>query len=1003
MSHSVRATRGALLSGAAILVMAMAAASATAQDATETEEASAEGDVIVITGLRNSLRSAQDIKRDSEVIVDAITAVDIGALPDRSVSEALQRISGITLQRTNEARDPARLAAEGGGVFIRGLSWVRSETNGRDIFSARNGRDLSFEDVSADLLAGVDVYKNPAANQIEGGIGGTVNLRTRRPFDQNERLIAFAADYNYGDMMEEGFWSGSGIFSDRWDTGIGEIGVLVNLSYSNVGNRTNSMTTDRFDERTDYNGDTVYIPKFLGWRDGRWEQERTAAAVALQWAPTPDLEFTFQAFHSQADPRNIERVGGMWDASIFCTNETYRYENSVFVGGEITGVDGNGNACWPAGSAVGDQGTQQGITYEGNTRYGEDHKTTQDYALNMVWTPNDRWSFSGDVQYVRSTAEILSFTVGTQRAMHANTPLIASVDLSGAFPSIVVNPRDQLANQDEYYWAFAMDHIEDNEAESLSWRGDGSYEFVNSDWLRSFSFGYRATDREFITRQSNWNWSILSAQYWGNANNDGSWHYPAVYLDDGSLDPSLPGYAELYSFDNFFRGSAIVPGSLWLPTEELVSQGTQFAHEILSAITTRPWPQGQGWGWSPASDDWDSYVPGGDNPNTGVTTQDEQTQAVYGLLRFEQDDMFPWPIDGNLGLRIVQTETSSVGTVQLPSLDSTCDPNTQDCDDFIEAAQFSVGGALDDVAYQNSYTNYLPSLNVRAHLRDDLQLRLAVSRAMVRPSFNQMQPFTELSVNFVDGANGPQLDLNSPFTGVGGNPELNPILATQFDASLEWYFAPEGSVTFAIFHKNIEDYIFSGTSEETYTNNGVTYTFDVTRQTNGDEGTVSGFEIAYQQFYDFLPGVLSGLGLQANYTYIDSDGGTNTASNIFDPTQRDGADLDLPLEGMSPTSYNIALLYEQYDISARLAWNWREQYLLTTSAANVNAPVWSEDYGQLDGSIFYSVTEDVSVGLQATNLTQERTILRVGHGDRMPRYNWVDTDRRIAAVLRARF
>ena len=112
----------------------------------------------------------------------------------------------MTLQRTNAARDPARLSAEGGAIFIRGLSWVRSEVNGRDVFSANNGRALSFEDVPADLLAGVDVYKNPSANLIEGGIGGLVNLRTRKPFDQTGQLIAGSIDYNYADLREKGFW-----------------------------------------------------------------------------------------------------------------------------------------------------------------------------------------------------------------------------------------------------------------------------------------------------------------------------------------------------------------------------------------------------------------------------------------------------------------------------------------------------------------------------------------------------------------------------------------------------------------------------------------------------------------------------------------------------------------------------------------------------------------------------------------------------------------------------
>lgn len=984
-------------------MVAVAALTPAVSLAQETQSQQSEGattvDEVVVTGIRAQLRSAQAIKQNSEVIVDSITAVDIGALPDRSVSEALQRVSGITLQRTNEARDPARLAAEGGGVFIRGLSWVRSETNGRDIFSARNGRGLSFEDISADLLAGVDVFKNPAANQIEGGIGGTVNLKTRMPFDQADRLVAVSADYNYGDLVEDGYWSGSAIFSDRWQTGFGEVGLLANFSLSNVGNRTNSITTDRFDP-VQVGGETVYQPKYLGWRDGRWEQERTAYALALQWRPTDDLLFTAQGFYSKADPTNIERVGGIQDATTLCASPGLTYDNGVLIGGTLTGYNAGGG-CWPTASAVGSMGTLEGITYDGNTRYGEDHKTTGDYSLNVRYTPG-AWEFSGDIQYVKSTAELMSMTVGTQRSMLGTDPLSAIIDIGGSVPSIEIVGGDLNRAQD-YYWGYAMDHVEDNEAESLAWRGDATYNFENSSWLRSIAVGYRGTDKTYITRQTNWNWSILSAQYWGLTNWMGE--YTPVFLNDGSLNAALPSHTEYYAFDNFFRGDIAAPGGFWLPTASTVSQGRQYAYDLFSAITGRTAENGgQGWGWSPASTDFANFTPGGDNPTAGVTEQDEKTHAIYAHLRFANDTALPWPVDGNVGVRVVKTEASTQARVQLPTLSSqVCPgPDAASCAAFNQATTFAQGGVIQGVDTSNDYTEVLPSLNIRAHLRDDLQLRFAASRAMVRPDFNQMQPYTTLAVNFA--ADGYTLNPTSPYTGTGGNPNLKPIMADQFDASLEWYFSHTGSLTAAVFYKKIKDYIYSGVSRESFTNNGVTLDFDVTRQMNGEEGTVQGFEIAYQQFFDFLPGPFAGLGVQANYTYIDSDGGRNTAVNIFDPNQTaGGGNLELPLEGMSPTSYNLAALYERGRISARLAWNWREKYLLTTSAANINAPVWSEDYGQLDGSIFFTINDRVKLGVQATNLTQERTILRVGHGDRMPRYSWVDTDRRVAAVLRARF
>lgn len=959
-----------------VSLLALAPAAAQAQvaqdpaDETQVEE-------VVVTGIRAQLRTAQAIKQDSEVIVDSVTAVDIGALPDRSVSEALQRISGVTLQRTNAARDPARLAAEGGGVFVRGLSWVRSETNGRDIFSASNGRGLSFEDVSADLLAGVDVYKNVAANMIEGGIAGTINLRTRTPFDNSDRLLAVNADYNYGDLSERGFWSGSAIASDRWDTGIGEIGLLANISVSNVGNRTDSISVDRYDpvvinagnRPTDGSaavGDTVYVPKYLGWRTIDWEQKRTAVALAAQWRPSDDLLFTFQALGSQADAYNIERALGTENVS--SPNSTFRYnEDDVFIGGTVPQAN-----------------------YNTDTRVGDDTKRTGEASLSFRYTPNSPWTFSGDLQYVKSTAEIYSMTAFTQLA---NRPDL-TITIDGDLPTIT-STGGTATDQSTYWWAAAMDHIEDNEADEIAGRLDTTYDFEEGSFFKSVALGVRATQKDYINRQTGYNWGLLNNQYWGNGGG------AVVYLDDtgypgGPVDPRLPGSSELFTFNNFFRGDAPVPGVAWFPTAQLVSNGTAYAYDILRNT------QSSGWGWSPLSDDYESYRLGGGNG--GITELTEETQAAYVYARFGGEGLFGKAFDGNVGLRVVNTEVNTNTVTTLPVISGLCPPIANpgaDCTAFNRAVQFASGGSLDGQDVNNSYTNYLPSLNLRVFLQDDLQLRLAASQAMVRPEMYQLQPFTNLSINFQP--DGFTLNPTTPFTGVGGNPGLDPIKSDNFDVSLEWYFAPTGSVTLAAFHKDITDYIFTGTESVAITNGGITNTFLVTRYTNGDEGTVDGFELAYQQFFDFLPGLLSGIGFQGNFTYIDSSGGRNTSQNILDPLQNSASAAALPLEGMSRTSYNAALLYENHGISARLAYNWREEYLLTTSAANVNAPVWASDYGQLDGSIFYNITDDLKIGLQSTNILNERTVLKVGNETRKPPYNWVDTDRRVAVVLRASF
>ena len=977
MNTTHRRKFGVLMSAASVVALVAIAAPAFAQTAAP---AASDDTLVIVTGQRAQLKSAQKIKKDSEVIVDSITAVDIGALPDRSVSEALQRVSGLTLMRTNENRDPARLAAEGGGVQIRGLSWVRSETNGRDIFSAKNGRGLSFEDVSADLLAGVNVYKNPSADLIEGGIGGTVDLRTRLPFDQKKRILAFSVDSNYGDLEKKSHTSYNGIYSDRFQTGAGEVGVLFDYSFSDVGNRTDSISTDKRGPVT-VGTNTYYIPGSLGWRQVTWSQKRTALAGALQWRPNSSWLFTLQAMNAKVDAKDLEYALGSYDGSLSTPNSTYVYDAD--------------------GSLV--SGTNPSAGYDADTRYGGNKKETTDVGLNFKYTPGGNFSLSGDLQYVKSTAKVVSMTAYTELA---DKPSISFGGLNTDSPFITVNSPSSVANKSRYYWAAAMDHIEDNEGDQKSARLDARWDFEDS-WLKYGKIGVRATDKSYTTRQSGYNWSLLSNQYWLGSSDP-------VYIDKtggtatGDVqNAALPGQTTYVTFDNFFRGDIKVPGNVWFPSADLVSNGTQHAYDLLKGTET------SGWGWSPLSDNYSAYHPAGDNQSGGINLQGEKTYAIYAVGGFEGTNLFGWNVryDGNFGARYVQTEaTADNALFTLPSITSGCPTGTAtptNCPDVYKAMQFSSGTLSAPGSYKNTYSNILPSFNIRLHLTDQWQVRFAASEAMVRPDLYQLTPYTSLGIS-IDSSTGKFSNggINA-FTGVGGNPNLKPITASQYDLTAEYYFNTTGSLTIDLFDKNLKNYIYTGTSQETYTSGGQTFTFNVQRQLNGFEGTVKGWEVAYQQFYDFLPGVFSGLGLQANYTHINSSGGHNTAVNIFDSNQIVGQSTGvLPLEGMSPDSYNVAVMYEKYGISARLAYNYRSDYLLTTSGANINSPVWSEAYGQLDGSVFYTINDKYKIGLQATNIGQARTILDVSTPQNLlikKRYNWVDTDRRVAVVLRASF
>jgi TonB-dependent receptor len=962
---------GSLASGAAL------AADAPANPAADSSETLSE---VVVTGIRESLESAQTIKQNSEQIVDSVSAQDIGALPDRSVAEALQRIPGVTLQRTNNNRDPARLASEGGGVFIRGLSWVRSELNGRDIFSANDGRSVGFEDVSADLLSGIDVYKNPSADQVEGGIGGTVNLRTRLPFDSHKQQIAFSGDYNYADLMKKGFFSANALYSNQWDSGIGRLGALVSASLGNIGNRTDSIQLGRFvpetlsaDEGGLPAGSTVYLPNSMGWRRIDWQQRRTALAGALQWEPSDKWLLTLQAFQAKANPHDLEYAEGDYGAYL---GNTFNYPGATF---NSTGVITSGTLP---------------ITPQLDTRFEQEHHSTDDFSLNVKFTPTDRLTLTGDVQYVKAHSDITSLTAFTQVGDASGNALPTTLDfnISGNNPYLLLNQSPNvMGSPTNYWWAAAMDHLEDNDAHSWAERLDGDFKFEENAWLDSFRFGVRATDKSAITRETGYNWSLLSHQYWGGG--------PPAFLD------STPAYAsQLVPYSDFFRGNVQLPGIGYFPSYQLVRNGTAYAYSILKGTETA------GWGWTPLTTDYSKATPGADNPAGGINDQRERTYAAYGVLRFRHDSPLG-PMDGNVGVRVVRTqERAATGTLTisalqnaLPVADCVTQFGTAACQFLIDATTFSGGGNQTHTFPANSYTDVLPTANVRFRLTDELQLRFAAGKAMVRPTFTQMSPYTSLGFAFL-GNTGYQPALVSSSAGTGGNPGLKPTRANQFDGSLEWYFAPTGSLTFDVFYKKIHDYIFAGEDLETLTSNGVTETFQVKRFQNGSSGSIRGFELAYQQFFDFLPSALRGLGFQGNLTLVDSRGGRNTAVNILDTNQTTNAeDATLPLEGMSRWSYNANLMYERGRVSARLAWNWRERYLLTTSAANINAPVWSENYGQLDSELFVTVVDNIKVGVQGTNLLNSRTYLDVGGAVLAPRYSWTDTDRRFAIAVRALF
>ena len=1028
--------KNVLLGGASVLAVGIIMGPALAQD---------QGvETVVVTGIRASLESAQSIKQNSIQVVDSITAVDIGALPDRNVADALQRVPGVTLQRTDQNRDPVRYGGTGNTVYIRGLAWVSNLLNGRDTFSASNGRSLSFADVSADLLSGVDVYKNPDVTMIEGGIGGAVNLRTRKPFDQDGRVIAFTADYTYGDVIHKGKPSGSALFSDRFNTSLGEIGVLVSVDWQDQLNRTNGISTNWYGcldvtSGNYYNaetaaandwstcmsepagtkaGDHVNVPNYAGYRQIDWEQQRFAIDSSIQWRPNDKLEITIEGLNSVANPHDTEYAAG-----ISVSTSTSALSGYTFA---------------PDGTWTG--GKVEDIGYAFDTRIGKHHDRNTDLSVNAKYTPSEAWEFTVDGDYSESVATNYSLTAYTA-PFTGKGDVIFNFDLTGGSPTVNTTTQTFLSGKANYTWLAAMDHMEDNYAHAFAARADATYTVGDSSsWVKSVNFGFRAELKQAITRQTGYNWVALAPAWggpWGplflDNTYDNSWdwgsgtclsgNWTCFVPANGAPSSQLPNSVVYKSFGSFVGGS--VP-SAWFVSANLLNKSMAYAYNVLKTAEN-PY-----WGWVPFSVQagcttvdikcyaaYSSTNPRSDNQDAGVNNQKENTYAGYLAVNFGHDDILGTgvPIDGNIGVRVISTQDEGdAGKLIVGSINTTCtvgamttggkittcaDYNTATAWTGVNSSGIPLTGTVALPATSNSYTDILPAFNLRAHITDQLQARVAFSQSVVRPLFDYTTNFA--TVGFTFGSNLLSGTFTAAPNGSTGNVNLKPMQANNYDASLEWYFAPTGSVTFAMFHKDISNYFYTGSVllPIVNPNTGKSMNFFVTSTLNGGKGKVEGFELAYQQFYDSLPGFWGGFGVQANYTKIYNSGGENPTVNLYETAQVVNAAKPLPMEGMSPDSFNLALLYEKYGVSARFAYNWRSRFLLSSSAANVKQPIWSDNYGQLDGSVLYTIFDHYKFGVQVTNMLKTQTKLEVGYADYHRPYDWINTDRKYSVVLRA--
>lgn len=867
--------RKSILASASLFALAGTAGIVHAQEVEQEEDESRQDTIVVVGSFQKSLSNALAEKRNADQVLDAVSAEDLGKLPDISIAESIARLPGVTANRDRGN------ATE---LSIRGLGPNLSNTllNGREIATGDASRNIRYETYPAELLNGAYVFKSPKASLVEGGVGGTVDLRTIRPLDFGERRVVVNARASYFDLADDisdtetGGFTGSISYVDQYlDDTLGVVLAYTRREQPIASARTNifnSTPRQEFGNSNTAAFDAAGVERIpFGYealvRGG--DDDRDGVVAAVQWQPDDSFALNADFFYSGVD--FVEEQRG------------FRFNFGNDAGGiefgnqfsDVTGADG-----FVTGATV-----SPTAGFGGRIRNVNEEFTLFDdlYAggVNFAWY-NGPLTIVADVGYSKNERESQFVSVETEVHDVTGTPFEVTSGLSGTFGTSSNDPAsfgfnfdlsDPSINLPSIVRVPTADSIEDelnNYALDLEYDlGDGFFTAINA--------GVRFTDREksLIARSD----------------------FP--FIDQGSRT-AVP--ADLLGQPLTGAGSVSFPGTLTFDRAGVIDQ-------LFGGID----PQQANFN---TTESWEV---------------EEQILAGYVSADFE-GATGSLPFSGNLGVRVVSTETTSSST-------------------FLEnGAGTGFVEVLTPFSVDNDYTHVLPSLNVSFFPADGHIIRVGLSKAIARA------PLDDLN------AGVGEFDFGQP-EAFGGNPLLDPFETNQLDLTYEWYFADDAAFTISGFYKDIETFIVRETQTGVTLPSGAVGNF--TQPINGEGGAIQGFEVAYTQPLSFLPGLLDGLGLYANYTYVDSD-------IEVGPAFVEGT---FPLPGLAENTLNTQIWYFKNGFEARLGYRYRDA--LPVELGDVPDQVlFNDSEGILDFQTSYEFAEGTSLdGLkllfQANNLTDE--------------------------------
>lgn len=848
---------------------AEAQASTAAQESVSLEE-------VVVTGVRKSLRDALAVKQGSDKVVEAISAKDIGVLPDVTIAESIARLPGVnaTRDRGNDSQ-----------AVVRGLGarLVLGTINNREVASSEPDRNVRWEIYPSEVVSGVQVYKSQSADLIAGGVAATINIDTIAPLDYSGPSFVGRVGPVYYDGGKDipGYdttgYRASGSFVHKFND---DLAIVLGLTSQQQKNGYGSFTgwgyndslarppagASDYSSDLDGDGDLDATPWGAQVSVSRINQKRTGASGGLQWRPTDNFELKGDVLYSKI------KITELQDQTVWGRNNWGNWNTGTGnVGWNHADYNGAGSSYTLIDNTVVAATLPFSSVTTVLSKYTED-KDLLVGGLNGKWT-NDLWTVAGDVSY--SEAKRTNAWQGVRVEAY---PTWTTFDTrAGKTPTITTSEDSaslsQFANQSGTYdgperltdelKAAALDVTRDF--------GEGAF--------KSVQFGLRASDRTKDHTSFSFSPASTGATVPSNL-------FTAYKLDDGADVP------------------AILTGDL----------------DAIAAL---------------------AYGPGAFDPSNAAEelaerwSVNEKVYEGYGKLNFGLDSIGGAWLTGNVGARVVHTETSSDGLQQ------------------------DTAGVYSGVTVDNEYTDVLPSANAKFDFGDGKVVRLGVAKVIARPPLDELRASRSLTTW-------------SPYTGNAGNPKLDPFKAWQFDASAEYYFRPEALVAASYYYKDVSSYI--GWKQSPVEYNGLTYA--VASPTNGGGGYIQGLELTFQTPFFFAPGFLKRFGVYSNYAYVDSD------LKEFSPSNN-----PLDMTGLAKNTATVDLWYAHGPIEARLGWKYHSP-MTVIYGWNGSDLQTLESEKTLDFSSSYTFNDHLAVRFQVNNLTNEALrMYRDNDPNRIGRYD----------------